>query len=42
MQIAFAHCLRMTLRKQPQAEVLAHYLKTEENLQPATGFELSS
>ncbi|STI75956.1 inner membrane protein [Escherichia coli] len=33
MQIAFAHCLRMTLRKQPQAEVLAHYLKTED-LQP--------
>lgn len=28
--IAFAHCLRMTLRKQPQAEVLAHYLKTED------------
>ncbi|EOW7477013.1 bestrophin family protein, partial [Shigella flexneri] len=28
LQIAFAHCLRMTLRKQPQAEVLAHYLKT--------------
>lgn len=27
LQIAFAHCLRMTLRKQPQAEVLAHYLK---------------
>ncbi|MFP1558868.1 bestrophin family ion channel [Escherichia coli] len=26
LQIAFAHCLRMTLRKQPQAEVLAHYL----------------
>lgn len=33
LQIAFAHCLRMTLRKQPQAEVLAHYLKTED-LQP--------
>lgn len=30
LQIAFAHCLRMTLRKQPQAEVLAHYLKTED------------
>ncbi|EIV8822316.1 hypothetical protein MA759_003763 [Escherichia coli] len=28
--VAFAHCLRMTLRKQPQAEVLAHYLKTED------------
>ncbi|OSK11642.1 hypothetical protein EAOG_00753 [Escherichia coli R527] len=31
LQIAFAHCLRMTLRKQPQAEVLAQYLKTEES-----------
>lgn len=30
LQIAFAHCLRMTLRKQPQAEVLAQYLKTED------------
>lgn len=30
LQIVFAHCLRMTLRKQPQAEVLAHYLKTED------------
>ncbi|HCL9392286.1 TPA: bestrophin family protein [Escherichia coli] len=30
LQIAFAHCLRMTLRKQPQAEVLAHYLKTKD------------
>ncbi len=37
-----AHCLRMTLRKQPQAEVLAHYLKTED-LQPRTVFpQLSS
>ncbi|XNM60751.1 bestrophin family ion channel [Escherichia coli] len=31
--IASPYCLRMTLRKQPQAEVLAHYLKTED-LQP--------
>ncbi|WP_059259486.1 bestrophin family protein [Escherichia albertii] len=29
LQIAFAHCLRMTLRKQPQAEVLAKYLKAD-------------
>lgn len=29
MQIAFAHCLRMTLRRQPQAERLAHYLSAE-------------
>lgn len=32
LQIAFAHCLRMTLRKLPQAKVLAHYLN-EEDLQ---------
>ncbi|EGC95203.1 hypothetical protein ECD227_1441 [Escherichia fergusonii ECD227] len=30
LQIAFAHCLRMTLRKQPQEEVLARYLRTED------------
>ena len=40
LQIAFAHCLRMTLRKQPQAEVLAHYLKTED-LQPVLAGQLS-
>ncbi|NDO82055.1 hypothetical protein CJP72_15160 [Citrobacter sp. NCU1] len=28
LQIAFAHCLRMTLRRQPQAESLAKYLST--------------
>ncbi|MGO0673173.1 bestrophin family protein [Citrobacter werkmanii] len=32
LQIAFAHCLRMTLRHQPQAEPLAKYL-SEANLQ---------
>ncbi|HGT6580035.1 TPA: bestrophin family ion channel [Escherichia coli] len=37
LQIAFAHCLRMTLRKQPQAEVLAQYLKTEDS--PATPWQ---
>lgn len=30
LQIAFAHCLRMTLRKQPQEEMLARYLRTED------------
>lgn len=29
MQIAFAHCLRMTLRRQPQAERLSGYLSAE-------------
>ena len=28
LQIAFAHCLRMTLRRKPQAEPLAKYLST--------------
>ena len=32
LQIAFAHCLRMTLRRNPQAEPLAKYL-SEKNLQ---------
>lgn len=32
MQIAFAHCLRMTLRRNPQAEPLAKYL-SEKDLQ---------
>lgn len=32
LQIAFAHCLRMTLRRQPQAEPLAKYL-SESDLQ---------
>ena len=39
LQIAFAHCLRMTLRKQPQAEVLAHYLKTEDLQRVLAGCE---
>ena len=30
LQIAFAHCLRMTLRHKPQAEPLAKYLSTED------------
>lgn len=30
LQIAFAHCLRMTLRRQPQAEPLAKYLSAED------------
>lgn len=29
LQIAFAHCLRMTLRKQPQAGQLSKYLSAE-------------
>lgn len=29
LQIAFAHCLRMTLRKQPQAETLSRYLSAD-------------
>jgi len=29
LQIAFAHCLRMTLRRQPQAERLARYLSAD-------------
>lgn len=32
LQIAFAHCLRMTLRRNPQAEPLAKYL-SEKDLQ---------
>ncbi|MTH46061.1 bestrophin family protein [Intestinirhabdus alba] len=32
LQIAFAHCLRMTLRRQPQPEMLAQYLN-ERDLQ---------
>ncbi|TQN80849.1 UNVERIFIED_ORG: putative membrane protein [Citrobacter freundii] len=32
LQIAFAHCLRMTLRRKPQAELLAKYL-SEKDLQ---------
>ena len=32
LQIAFAHCLRMTLRRKPQAEPLAKYL-SEKDLQ---------
>jgi len=34
LQIAFAHCLRMTLRRQPQADQLSAYL-SEENLRLA-------
>ncbi|HCH38436.1 MAG TPA: hypothetical protein DE191_02605, partial [Enterobacter sp.] len=34
LQIAFAHCLRMTLRKQPQAGQLSKYLSAE-NLRAA-------
>lgn len=30
LQIAFAHCLRMTLRRKPQAESLAKYLSPED------------
>lgn len=30
LQIAFAHCLRMTLRRKPQAESLAKYLSAED------------
>lgn len=30
LQIAFAHCLRMTLRRQPQAEPLAKYLNEKD------------
>lgn len=30
LQIAFAHCLRMTLRRKPQAEPLAKYLNTDD------------
>ncbi|HAJ4445358.1 TPA: hypothetical protein HLU76_24265, partial [Escherichia coli] len=30
LQIAFAHCLRMTLRRKPQAEPLAKYLNAED------------
>ncbi|AMO49406.1 bestrophin family ion channel [Kosakonia oryzendophytica] len=30
LQIAFAHCLRMTLRRKPQGEVLANYLSGQE------------
>ena len=30
LQIAFAHCLRMTLRRKPQAEPLAKYLSPED------------
>ena len=30
LQIAFAHCLRMTFRRQPQAEPLAKYLSEED------------
>lgn len=30
LQIAFAHCLRMTLRHKPQAEPLAEYLNTDD------------
>ncbi|MBE5602592.1 DUF4186 family protein [Salmonella enterica subsp. enterica serovar Typhimurium] len=29
LQIAFAHCLRMTLRRQPQTQVLGNYLDQE-------------
>lgn len=29
LQIAFAHCLRMTLRRQPQTQVLSNYLDQE-------------
>lgn len=29
LQIAFAHCLRMTLRKQPQTLVLGNYLQQD-------------
>jgi len=29
LQIAFAHCLRMTLRRQPQADQLSAYLSAE-------------
>ncbi len=29
LQIAFAHCLRMALRRQPQTQVLGNYLRPE-------------
>lgn len=37
LQIAFAHCLRMTLRKQPQAALSQDWRSSA-----CTGFELSS